>query len=152
MVTVRPLHPSDRKAVLEVARALALWFRPLDQMALVIDLMRHEGFVAEEGEQVVGVVTFHQPTPDQAQLSWLGVRPEWHGQGVGSRLLGAVERALRQRGVRFLRVMTVDEQVPEPAFALTRHFYERHRFRAVGREPDAFGQGRHGVVLEKTLV
>lgn len=151
VVTIRPLRPADREVVLEVARALARWFRPLDQFTLAIDLAEHEGLVAEVDSRVVGFATFHRRTPDEAQLSWLGVRPEWQGRGVGSRLLAGVEHILRRQGVRRLYVFTVDETVDDPAFAYTRRFYERHGFHPVGRWPNAFGPGRHGVVLEKNL-
>ena len=72
---IRELTKQDHELVLTLARELASWFNPLDQMALAIDLLRHEGFVAMEGQDMAGFVTFHFPTPLNVPLNCsLGMR------------------------------------------------------------------------------
>lgn len=149
--SIRSIAPDDYGAVFDVARSLASWFRPIDQMAFAIDVTRHEGFVAGRGAKLLGFVTFHEVGDDVAELSWLGVRPEAQGQGIGGALLTALEDELRRRGVERVQVGTVAEDVDEPAFAATRQFYTAHGFRPVGHDRDFYGRGRHRVLLEKQL-
>lgn len=151
MVRVRRLTDGDQGAVLEVARSLALWFRPIDQMALAIDLTLHEGFVAEQGPALIGFLTFHALDEITAELSWLGVASEHHGEGVGSALLAALEDEVERRGIKRVQVGTVAKESQEPAFAATRRFYLSHGFRQVEVERDFYGRGRHRALLEKTL-
>ena len=152
-IRVRPLTEDDYDAVLEVARSLAAWFRPIDQMALAIDLRMHEGFVAERGREpaLIGFLTFHVPDETTAELSWLGVHPDCQREGVGSRLLAALEDVLERRGIGRVQVGTVAAESEEPAFAATRHFYLSHGFHQVKRERDFYSRGRHRVLLEKEL-
>lgn len=150
---VRPLTEDDYDAALAVARSLAAWFRPIDQMAFAIDLTMHEGFVAERGCEPapVGFLTFHILDETTAELSWLGVHPDYQGEGVGSRLLAALEDELAPRGIARVQVGTVAEESEEPAFAATRHFYLSHGFRQIKRERDFYSRGRHRILLEKEL-
>lgn len=152
-IHVRPLIEADYNAVFTVARSLAAWFRPIDQMALAIDLRMHEGFVAEREREPapIGFLTFHVLDETTAELSWLGVRLEYQGEGVGSRLLSALEDELKRRGIGRVQVGTVAEESEEPAFAATRHFYLSHGFRQIKHERDFYSRGRHRTLLEKEL-
>jgi ribosomal protein S18 acetylase RimI-like enzyme len=148
---VRPLEPEDQLDVLALARSLARWFRPLDQIALAIDLRHHEGLVAEQDAALLGFLTYHLPTPTLVELSWLGVRTDRQGTGVGAALLAALERRAAARGADRIQVSTLDSSTPEPAFEETRRFYQRHGFHPLTRDADYFAPGRHRVLLEKNL-
>ncbi|HYN88662.1 MAG TPA: GNAT family N-acetyltransferase [Ardenticatenaceae bacterium] len=148
---VRLLTRSDEEAVLALARELAEWFRPMDQMALTIDLGTHEGFVAAQGGMIVGFLTFHLTGPAVAELSWLGVRPDVQRQGVGNVLVSALEAELRARGVRELEVSTIDASSGEPAFERARRFYQRHGFIPIRRDDNYFARGRHRLLLRKEI-
>lgn len=150
-VRVRRLEPADHDAVLELARALALWFHPTDQLALAIDLKSHEGFVAERDGAILGFLTYHLVGADSAELSWLGVEPASQGQGIAGALLAALESELRARRVRDLRVSTIDDSTAEPAFENTRRFYRRHGFVPIGRDENYFARGRHRLLLHKVI-
>ncbi|MGH2541688.1 MAG: GNAT family N-acetyltransferase [Ardenticatenaceae bacterium] len=149
-IEVRPVGAEDSEGVLTVARGLAAWFQPLDQMALAIDLREHEGLVALSEGELVGFVTYHLLDPQQAELSWLGVLPEVQGQGVGARLLTELEARLAARGVRHLELNTVPADY-NPAFAATNDFYLRHGFTVQTRDENFYAHARPGIRLEKTL-
>lgn len=148
---VRLLTRSDEEAVLALARELAEWFRPMDQMALAIDLRTHEGFVAEQGGTIVGFLTFHLTGSAVAELSWLGVRPDVQRQGVGNVLVSALETELRARGVRELEVSTIDASSGEPGFERARRFYQRQGFIPIRRDDNYFARGRHRLLLRKEI-
>lgn len=148
---LRRLTPADHDAIFAVARHLAAWFRPIDQLALAIDLVQHEGFVARHEQEDIGFVTFHVIGDDVAEISWLGVHPDRQGVGVGSALLAVLEKELRRRGIVRVQVSTVAESADEPAFAVTWKFYAAHDFQQVRYDRDFYSRGRHRVLLEKQL-
>lgn len=88
---------------------------------------------------IVGFVMFrvrsdrYETDRERGLVENLYVAPDWRGQGVGSELLAAAERRLRERGVEAisLEAMAANEAA--------RRFYRRH-----GYDP-------HRVEFEKTL-
>lgn len=63
-----------------------------------------------------------------AEIYWLGVDPDHHRQGIGRVLIDAVERRLREEGIKFLFVMTLHPQDPYEPYRRTRLFDERMGF------------------------
>lgn len=147
---IRPLRLEDQEAVLAVARTLAAWFRPLDQMALAIDLRDHEGLVAREGDELLGFLTYHLLDAQQAELSWLGVTSAQQARGIGGRLLRALERQLRALQVERLQVSTVPADY-DPTFEGTNAFYLRHGFTIQQRDEHFYAYQRPRLLLEKRL-
>lgn len=93
-------------------------------------VVRHEAWVAVDGDAVVGLMVL-----DGAELEQLYLDPAWRGRGLGDRFVELAKR----RGPQGLELWTF--QVNGPA----RRFYERHGFVAVEwtdgrgneeREPD----------------
>jgi GNAT superfamily N-acetyltransferase len=119
------------------------WRAP-DRLALAIALAGRlrdpvvRGWVAEDGDGVVGHVTYVPATharrrsdePGLAHLGELFVRPARFGTGVAAELLAvAVEDAAR-RGFSAIRLFTPLHH------ARARRFYEREGWRAVGGPVD----------------
>jgi ribosomal protein S18 acetylase RimI-like enzyme len=75
---------------------------------------------ATAGGSVIGFLALKDQTPFAAEAYVLGVRPEWHRQGVGRKLFEAAETALRQRGIRFFTVKTVAAADDDPVYGGTR--------------------------------
>lgn len=140
----------EQPDVLEVARSLATWFHPVDQMALALDLKEHEGFIALDGSEVVGFLTYHFLSEQAAELSWFGVLPARQGQGIGQQLLDRLETALLARGATTLELSTVPAD-HEPAFIPTNAFYERHGFIIQQRDDHFYAYGRPRILLRKRL-
>lgn len=83
-------------------------------------------FVAEDDTHVIGVVAggpaadeYAEPPADAAEVYFIYVRDEVKGQGVGWRLLQAIERALRENGYRRAVLWVFENN------ARARSFYER---------------------------
>ncbi len=149
-LSIHPLTPDDHAEVLAVARLLATWFQPLDQMALAIDLREHEGLVARRNGQIVAFLTYHQTGDQRAELSWLGVSPDAHGQGIGGLLLGALEALLSRKGLRQLHLHTVPSDT-NSAFGPTNDFYRQRGYQIRRREENFYAFGRPGILLTKEL-
>lgn len=101
----------------------------------------------EEDGEVLGYACFG-PTPMTRgcfDLYWIAVSDRARGQGVGRRLLEAVETRIRSSGGRLLRVETagLDD------YAATRGFYERTGFAVAARIADFYWEGNDLVVYAK---
>mgnify|MGYP000418633101 CR=1 FL=1 len=90
--------------------------------ALKARLARQEAvfLVAEEGGRIAGMAFAAQMSSAEGRLHQLYVLPDFHGRGLGSRLLAAVENGLGDINALSLEV--------EEANTSARRFYERHGF------------------------
>ncbi|MCB0077495.1 MAG: GNAT family N-acetyltransferase [Anaerolineales bacterium] len=148
--TIRPLAADDHEALLALARRLAAWFRPLDQMMLAIDLAQHKGWVATEQGTIVAFLLYFLEDAEQAELSWLAVDPDAQGRGLGSQLLTQLEASLRSWGVTTLRLNTIPAD-HEAIFDATNAFYRQRGFDVEARHDDYYGHGRPALRLVKRL-
>jgi GNAT superfamily N-acetyltransferase len=156
-VQVRDAQLADRAAVRETARAA--WHATYDAIpAADIDATVDDWYgdaalaaafeepflVAEEGE-VVGFV-HASPNGETATLARLYVRPGRWREGVGSRLLDAVESRLRDRGVWLVRLLVLASN------DRARGFYEARGYAPVDRRTDEIaGREYDQHVMEKGL-
>jgi ribosomal protein S18 acetylase RimI-like enzyme len=93
--------------------------------------------VAVDGQQLVGQVfvqlssteTRYADGYDRGYLYSLRVRPDWQGQGLGTRLIRAAESALRARGFR-VAVIAAGKDNPG-----ARRLYERLGYRVFTDDP-----------------
>jgi ribosomal protein S18 acetylase RimI-like enzyme len=141
-----------------VARSLAAWFKPLDQMALAIDLRTHQGVVAlgeangtlPSEEKIIAFLTYHLLDLEGAELSWFGVLPSTQGEGIGQQLLSVLETMLAWQGIKLVEVSTVPAD-HEAAFAATNAFYKRNGFIVHQRDDDFYAVGRPRILLKKEI-
>jgi ribosomal protein S18 acetylase RimI-like enzyme len=75
-----------------------------------------------------GLLMLKRHSAVSAEIYWLGIDPDRHRQGIGRALVGAVERQLRQEGLKYLFVMTLHPDDPYEPYRRTRLFYERLGF------------------------
>lgn len=82
-----------------------------------------EFVVVKNGEQIAGVGSLHVIWSDLAEIRALAVRPEFKGQGIGSKIVNALQQEALELGV-------------ERAFALTYQpgFFEKLGFNVVEKE------------------
>jgi ribosomal protein S18 acetylase RimI-like enzyme len=112
------------------------------------------GAFVHDGESISGELTGYAcygatPGTDRTyDLYWIAVHPEHRGTGSGSRLLGEVERRLRDRGARLLVV----ETSARISYAQTRSFYEHRGYREHARLRDFYAPGDDRVIYAKKLL
>jgi GNAT superfamily N-acetyltransferase len=128
MIRIRSTCEGDRQGILDLVASLPEWFAgdPSDR-AIPIDIRFNDGFVAERDGTVVGFATIHVGD-GRMNIGWLGVRRDLQRQGIGSRLLLAVEQAARTMGLRELATVTVGEGAGSPEFEAARRFYRSRGF------------------------
>jgi len=65
-----------------------------------------------------------------AELSWIGVDPKLHRQGIGTKLFNALEKELKRLDIRKLQVDTVADSEESEPYRKTRLFYRKVGFKA----------------------
>ena len=125
---VKPFETEEeRRACLEIAKALPEWFNEAGLKAMERDLREEETFIAVEDGQVLGFVTL-KPVSDKAlEILWMAVKRELRGRGIGSQLLGFIEGLAGEKGFEVLVVKTSGDLSYRP-YDETRRFYEKRGF------------------------
>ena len=59
----------------------------------------------------------------------MGVDPKFHGKNIGTKLLEALERELKNIGLKELRVETLAESIEYEPYEKTRLFYKKMGFK-----------------------
>jgi GNAT superfamily N-acetyltransferase len=112
MIVIRRFEPRDAAAVSTLIQRTMSESNshdyPLDRLQPLIDYFSPEKvrqlgqervcLVAEANQQVIGTAAL-----DGTELATFFVLPEYQGQGIGTRLLAAVERQARALGITLLR-------------------------------------------------
>ncbi len=140
----------DLEAVRVIVKGLPEWFtdRAIDQV--VRDAAEYPGFVAVLDGRVVGFVVFEE-RECCVEILWLAVNRMYHGRGIGTALVEAVERYACSRGKNIVTVKTYGGGDYEP-YRRTAAFYKARGFRLyeVLKEYEPFG-GQPAAILIKTL-
>ena len=80
--------------------------------------------VALNGEQVIGSGAMHKLDKETAELKRMWLLEEYHGQGIGYRLITQLFDFARQQGYVRVRLQTSPEQVRALKFYRRVGFYE----------------------------
>jgi GNAT superfamily N-acetyltransferase len=128
-VTIDVCRARDPRAVSRLLRALPDWFgieTAIDNY--VRDAQSMDSYLARLDAEVSGVALVKSHFPETSELHLIAVAPAHHRQGIGGRLLRAIEEDLRSDGVQLLIVHTVGPSYENAAYASTREFYKSSGF------------------------
>ena len=160
------LRPRDRERVAELLVSTAVFSR--DEIDVALQLFDatvrdddgsagaddaqapdYEFTGAFDGERLLGYACAG-PTPATEgtfDLYWLAVDPTVQGKGIGTTLVRAVERELRDRGARMLLVETSSR----PDYSNTRAFYARCGYTEAARIRDFYAPADDRIMLTTRL-
>jgi ribosomal protein S18 acetylase RimI-like enzyme len=105
--------------------------------------------VAEDSSGIAGYICYG-PTPmtdGTWDLYWEAVAREKQGQGIGSALMKAAEREIREANGRLALIETSST----PTYERTRLFHFSLGYEIVARIPDFYSPGDDKVILQKRL-
>ncbi|PYP80447.1 MAG: N-acetyltransferase [Gemmatimonadetes bacterium] len=159
------LRPRDRARVAELLVSTAVFSREEIDVALQLfdasvadddvvgaddaHVPDYEFTGAFDGEQLLGYACAG-PTPATEgtfDLYWLAVDAAAQGKGIGTTLVRAVERSLRERGARMLLVETSSR----PDYSNTRAFYTRCGYTEAARIKDFYAPADDRIMLNTRL-
>lgn len=145
-------NPDEKAAIVRSVLAdLPDWFGLPESTRAYIDYSRDLPLWAamREGE-AVGFISRGQTSPHTAEIHCMGVRKNLHRQGIGQRLLSALEQSSTADGYRLLQVKTVDEG-HYPEYDRTIAFYQAMGFLRLEGFPKLWDPWNPCLVLVKAL-
>ena len=149
--SVRPMEPVDKPVVLELARSLTEFF-PQDVIELIdVSLDKRPTIVGELGDETVGFLVYAVRDSQTAEIVWLGIKEEYHGLGLGTHLLEALENSLEEQGVKKLIASTLSYTVPYKPYEKVRTFYYHRGFQSIGIQNNYYDDGLDRLILVKNL-
>lgn len=107
-------------------------------------------WVYREAGHARGVVGLHHYSwgpPENVWLAWFAVEPARQGQGLGTRLITAVEAEASRMGYQKLFIETYASET----FEVARNFYENRGYRRAGCIDDYLSGGTAMVVFMRRL-
>lgn len=109
MTITKVALPEEKKAVARaVLTALPEWFGIEEALETYIaDSAEQTFFAAEEDGEPIGFLCLKETGDATMELAVMGVRKEWHRQGIGSALFDRAKADARVRGYAFMQVKTV---------------------------------------------
>jgi ribosomal protein S18 acetylase RimI-like enzyme len=153
--SLRPLGRAHRARLERLTRATGL-FRE-EEVATAVELL-DESMAGDDDYQFVGAFEDDQlvgyacwgPTPGTlatSDLYWIVVDHARQGGGIGSQLLGEVERQLTADGRR----LVVVETSSRADYTATRKFYEARGYTRAATIPEYYAPGDDLVIYTKDL-
>jgi RimJ/RimL family protein N-acetyltransferase len=140
----------------DVARLLETvpdWFGQSESNAEYINDARsmETWAVLGDGGAVIGLVLLAQHFPHALEIHLMVVDSAYHGQGIGTALIKAIEADAKRKGVRLLEVKTLAATHPDVHYARTRHFYAKMGFIPL-EITDLWGEDTPCLIMVKPLV
>ncbi|MHC6175138.1 GNAT family N-acetyltransferase [Glutamicibacter sp. X7] len=106
--------------------------------------------VRNDEHNVVGAMLVDRHFPHTAEIHLMVVDRDFHGTGVGTTMVNAIEADALRSGVRLLEVKTLGASHPDPGYAQTRHFYEKCGFLPL-EETGLWGEHTPCLIMVKPL-
>ena len=152
-ITIGKIEDGRLKSAIarEILEQLTDWFGLEDSREEYIRACaQQECWAARQGERAVGFIAMRQSAAHTAEISVMGVLPEMHRQGVGRRLVCALEQHARRQKYFCLQVKTVAEG-RYAQYDCTRRFYEAMGFYELEVFPTLWDEWNPCSVLIKPL-
>ncbi len=153
---VRRLSKKDAEGCDATIRSLPYFFGQEAGIANCASAVRTQaGLVAvDDTGGVLGFLTHESHYPLSAEITWMAVRQDFRGLGIGRRLIARLVDDATANGLHILFVVTLGPSAPEPGvtdgYGGTRTFYERTGFVPL-KELDSWGPDSPGLVLARPV-
>ncbi|MFW5913986.1 MAG: GNAT family N-acetyltransferase [Bacillota bacterium] len=136
----------------EVLNDLPEWFGIDEATETYVENVKDKPFLAVyDADTIVGFYALREENSDTLDMYVLGVKKAYHGQGIGVQLQNRVEAYAKDKGYRFLIVLTLSPSRPDSAYAKTPEFYERMGFRALYEDERIWDSDNPAVLYIKNL-
>ncbi len=143
----------NQSAVCEpILRSLPLWFGIEEAVVEYVRAIEHlPTFLASADGRIVGFISLKEHFAESAEILVMGIRCEYHHQGLGRALVERAEEWLRARGAEYLQVKTLSPTRLNAEYARTRAFYRAMGFRPLEEFPLFWDEANPCLLLVKAL-
>ena len=135
-----------------VLRSLPDWFgieeAILDYTEKVTDMPM---FVSYDGDTLTGFISINHHGRYSSEIYVMGVLPDYHGKGIGRKLVDEVQRYLKNTETEFLQVKTLDESRESESYRKTRLFYKALGFKELEVFPTLWDENNPCLLLVQSL-
>jgi len=158
LMKIRPLVEKNRAGLLlMLIKTRAFTSQEIDVAMELIDIVLKDSVqedyrihcMVEDENQSIGYICYG-PTPmtqGTFDLYWIAVDPDFQKQGVGSTLLGFLEKVVKGKGGRLILADTSTI----PHYEKTQKFYLKNGFQEVARVPDYYHPGNDRITFCKRI-
>ena len=113
----------------DVLRDLPEWFGIEEATRHYIDEVVKYPFIALYVEdKAIGFYSLREENKDVLDMYVLGIKKEYHGKGLGTKLQDYVNEYAKNNGYSYVIVLTLSDKHPDKGYALTRDFYHKNGF------------------------
>lgn len=121
-LTINPLSASEsEKACQEITLSLPEYFG-------IPEANERYAKGAKLNGIYVGLISLEMPFPNNANIYWMAVKKEYHGQGIGCSLLKYAEVYCSEKQCASMTVETLSPAEKDPNYIKTYAFYLRNGF------------------------
>ena len=152
-IEIRPFTDEDRAGCEAVLTTLPDWFGlPESNAAYVAALAVLPAWVAVDAERVVGFASMRIHNPSSVELEVLAVERDRHREGIGRRLVAAVEAEITLRpDVTLFHVKTRGSTQPDEGYDKTRRFYDALGFRPLFETDALWGPENPALIMVRSV-
>lgn len=158
LMKIRPLVEKDRAGLLlMLIKTRAFTSQEIDVAMELIDIVLKDSIqkdyriycMVEDEDQSIGYICYGSTPMTQGtfDLYWIAVDPDFQKQGVGSTLLGFLEKVVKGEGGRLILADTSTI----PHYEKTQKFYLKNGFQEVARVPDYYHPGNDRITFCKRI-
>ena len=136
-----------------VLRNLPEWFGIEESIQKYMDQVKNKCFFAVKiGDKPIGFISIKDHNKYTSEIYVLGLLKEFHGKGIGKKLLNKVVRKLeQQKSKKFLTVKTLSDLHPDKYYKKTRKFYNEMDFYPLEEIKELWGEGNPCLYMIKIL-
>lgn len=118
-----------KQAARQLLESLPEWFGILEAREEYINQSVSLPMIgAFYNQQPIGFLSVKQHFTHSAGYYVLGIKKEFHGKGLGTKMNQYVERWADQKEIQYIQVKTLAANHPDPFYRKTRLFYEHLGF------------------------
>ena len=152
MVAIEEVKEEKQKMIVvsEVLKDLPEWFGiPESTRAYIEGAKDLQVWAAYQESDLAGFVSLSYSSEDCAEIDCLAVKKFYHRAGIGSQLLGVLEKSARQKA-SYLQVKTVAPGY-YPTYDRTNAFYQAQGFKKLEIFPELWDKSNPCLIWVKKL-
>jgi len=147
---IRKATKQDYSESFDIVKELREWFNNDARKNIPIDFKVNKSIVAVEKNKVIGFLNYFSKE-GTVIINWLGVKKKYRGKGIGTYLLGWIEKEAKKLNSKYIQVETLSEKYRYKPYQQTRNFYYKNGFKKI-RELKSVRKGWDDqILLEKRL-